>query len=375
MTRSLWRKSALVAFVGIVAACGDNSDPVVSGPRRAMLESVAFDVILPGYREFVARSEELKNTASDLVTNPTAASFAATRSAWRSARRAWKRTEAFRIGPTDDLQLRIRTKVDWSPVREDRIESEIASDSELTPEHIDTLGTNRRGFHAIEYVLFDLESDESTILAGLVGEAGERRRQFVAAVAADIHNQAVRLLDAWTAEDGGFLAELLLAGRGSEEYPELKDAVDELVGSVVSLASQVEENKLGRPYGLKSNGVPRPENVESPFSRTSLADIDDNLRSLLDVYTGSDLGVGEGGLSALVVRISASVDEAIRHAIIRTRNAVRAIGLPLALAVTDESERDRVAAAVEAATELRMILQVDMVSALGATPRFVGDGD
>jgi predicted lipoprotein len=362
---------AAVAFAG----CGDGSDPVVAGPRRAMLAGAAEQVILPTYVGFSDRTDDLVTAAELLWMEPTPANLDHAQATWRAVRRIWKQSEAFRFGPVEDLQLRIRTKIDWTPVRPDRIEEEIASLDDLTPGHVDTLGTNRRGFNAIEYLWFDPEGGDAVVLDRLTGADGDRRRQFAWAIAGDIRTQAGKLVDAWLPEGGDFVGELVHAGQTSTTYPTLKDAVDTVVGAVVYLASQIEENKLGRPFGSKSNGVPRPESVEAPYSGNALADVDANLDSIERVYLGALHDETGTGMSALVARVNVDLDATIRAAITRVRNAARGIGLPLAEAVVDEHEQPRVAAAVAAANELRVLLSVDMVSALGATPRIVGDGD
>jgi len=153
----------------------------------------------------------------------------------------------------------------------------------------------------------------------------------------------------------------------------LKDAVDTLVGAVVLLSNTIEENKIGRPFGTKSNGEPRPESVEAARSANSVADILDNLESIENVYLAEYESNGGLGLSSLVVRSSPEIDAEIRDALARTKQAVRGISSPLSEAIFDA--RPTVQAALDAAGELRLALAVDLVSALGATPKFVGDGD
>lgn len=363
----------VLGAVLVAGGCGDGGDDQVAGPRQQVLTELGDTVILPTYRRFLGRTLELEQAAETLWQTPNPATLAQARQAWRRARQPWKQGEAFRFGPTEDLQLRIRTKVDWSPIRGDRIEAVIAADDPLTPEFIDTLGTNRRGFLALEYLWFDATLSEDAILQRLTGSDGERRRRLAWAIAGDLVVQAGKLVAAWEPSGNDYLGEFSRAGFGSLSYPRVSDAVDELVGAVVLLASTVEENKLGRPFGLKSDGEPRPESVEAPASGNSLADIADNLQSIANVYLGSYDGAEGMGLTTLVQRVSPAVDAEIRETLLQARLALRPITLPLEQAVFDE--REAVAVALARATDLRIVLSLDMVSALGATPRFIGDGD
>jgi predicted lipoprotein len=186
------------------ATCGSSqSGEPLPGPRRAMLHDLTDVVILPTYAALVSETSGLARAGAALRDAPDAETLAAMRAAWRAARHPWKQSEAFRFGPSESLQLRIRTKLDWWPPNEERIEEEIAGSAVLTAEYIDGLGVNKRGFAALEYLLFDAIGDPDTVLATLTGATGQRRRQFIAAVAADMAVQSQRLFDAWSAGRGG----------------------------------------------------------------------------------------------------------------------------------------------------------------------------
>ncbi len=362
---------ACIWSLATVSGCGDGSDESVAGPRREVLQSLADVVIVPTYAELAARLETLAIAAVALRQSPTAESLAAAQDMWRTARHPWKQSEAFRFGPSEDLRLRVATKIDWSPISPARIEEQIAGSEELTAAYIDTLGTNRRGFLAIEYLLFDTEGGD--VLGQLQGANGARRLAYVAAVAADMAFQADKLVDAWVTDGGNFRLELTAAGEEGTAFKSLKDAVDTVVSTVVQLSATIEENKIGRPFGTKSNGEPRPESVESGRSSNSLADILDNLESIENVYLGKRESQRGLGLEALVAQASPEIDVEIHEAITLAKQAVRNVPPPLATAVVNE--REAVQRALSAATSLRLSLSVDLVSALGTTPVFTGDGD
>jgi predicted lipoprotein len=338
-----------------------------------MLQDLTDIVILPTYATLVSETAALARAAVALRDTPNAETLAATQAAWRAARRPWKQGEAFRFGPTENLQLRIRTKLDWWPPNEDRIEEEIDGVATLTPEYIDSQGVNKRGFAALEYLLFDDGDDATAVLAALNGSNGARRREYVVAVAEDMALQSHKLLDAWLPGAGDFRAELLTAGQGSATYDSLKKAIDEVVGAMVLLAATIEEKQLAQPAGIVPVGAPRPDLLAFTRSGSTLTDTADNVASLSSVYRCAYGDASGMSMAALVQRSSPEIDAAVIAALDRTARAVALIPEPVTTALAAHPDRLRVAHG--RAHELRLSLSVDLASALGATPRFVGDGD
>src|SRR4029453_2041203 len=99
-----------------------------------MLGDVARVVILPTYDALVAEAELVAAAAQQLATTPTEETLVAMQDAWRRTRAVWKQSEAFAIGPAETL--RSAAKIDWSPVRSERIEERIAGTDELTAAYV-----------------------------------------------------------------------------------------------------------------------------------------------------------------------------------------------------------------------------------------------
>lgn len=364
----------LLATALAAASCGDSgsSGQTVAGPKRSMLMNETDVVILPTYRDFARLTGELAAAAAALSAEPSDTALTSTQMAWRAARARWKQSEAFRFGPSESLQYRIRSKIDWSPIRANLIEEEIAGTSELTPDYIDSLGTTRRGFLALEYLLFDPNGGDASILDQIASPDGDRRRQYIAALALDIQRQSEILVAAWDPSSGDFRDEFVAAGQTSTTYKKLEDAIDEIVGAMVLLATTVEDKKVGNPAGIP-NATPRPENVEAQLSESSIPDLLDNLDSIENTYRCDFGGRSANGLRFLVLRTSPEIDYEILHSIDNARRALEAIPVPLQEAVI--AYPDLVHTAYEHVRALRLALAVDLVAALGATPRFTSDGD
>ncbi len=360
---------ALVLAAALVCACGGGSGGSSPGPRREMLQQLAAEVIVPAYRQLADQAAALGAAAEGLRDAPSPATLTAAQEAWRATRQAWKRTAAFEIGPA--AELRTAAKIDWSPIRGDRIEREIDGTEPLTAAHIEDLGANVKGLLALEYLLFDPAGDE-TALDAL--SAHPRRRAYVAALAGNLVEQVRQLRDAWEPDAGNFSAELVMAGQGSATYATLKSAVDELVNHMIFLSEDVADAQLLAPLGARTGGTPRPDLIAAHRSQSGLADVRDGLASIALLYLGGDQPATHGGFSAVVNELNPTTDGAIASSLIRAARAAGEIPAPLEVAVTTDPEE--VSRAQQHTKTVMRHLEIDLIAVLGTTLRFnPSDGD
>ena len=363
------RRIPFVLALLAACSCGGGGTPAPhAGPRRIMLRDVALTVIVPTYETLASAAESQAQALRALEANPDASTLAAAQTAWRSARSAWKQSEAFAFGPA--ASLRSAAKIDWSPIRADRVEQAIAGGSDFDSATVEDLGANVKGLLALEYLLFDPVGGDDAALAGL--RASRPRRAYARALAENIRDQAVLLRDAWSPSGGDFAAELATAGQGSETYPTVKSAVDALVNQLIFLSDDVALRQLQAPLG--SDGTPRPDLIVAARSRSGLADVLDDVAGIQNAYFGTYEGNTGASLSRIVGRLSVPTNTAIELSLQRIFAAAADLTVPLEDAVV--SERSPVERAQKRAVDLMRHLEIDLVSALGTTLRFnPGDGD
>ena len=365
-------RTVLTILITVLAtACGGGSGSSLrAGPRRLMLGDLAAIVIVPTYENLAAQAAGLAAATAQLDGTADATTLAAVQDAWRRTRGAWKQSEAFGFGPAETL--RTPAKIDWTPVRPDRIEAEIAGDGELTADYVDDLGANVKGFLALEYLLFDPDGGDAAVLDALAANA--RRRRFVEALAEDLRDQTVVLRDAWEPMVGNFSAELADAGAGSTVYPTVKSAVDDVVNQLVFVSETVADEQLLAALGTRTGGVPDPQIIAAHRSRNGRADLLDNLTGIEDVYFVTYAGRSGESLSAIVASLSPAVDGALSLSMRRSMETATRIPAPLEQALTTDAEL--VERAQARAKELMQRLQIDLISVLGSTLRFSpNDGD
>jgi uncharacterized protein len=351
--------------------------PLGDGPRRQTVRALTEQVVLPTLGDVAARAAELETAAGALAGAPSQQALDAAQEAWRAARAPWKECDAFAFGPAMDERLAVA--IDQFPVEPTKIEAEIAGTAALTVDYIDTIGADRKGFHALEHLLFGGGDDAAVLALFTTDAAAARRRELLVALAGNLTRKVLELRRAW-APDGGAYAELIATpGAANPTYATVKAAIDTFVNESVFLAELVADARIGKPLGLATGGTPQPALEESGPSDNSLDDMAASLRGLRAVYTGARAGGGagaisEGGIGALVAAQSPATDREVRDLIEQALAAIEAIPRPFRTAIALSPAE--VQAAYDAVKEVKRVLATEVLSVLGATLKFNdNDGD
>lgn len=117
------------------------------------------DVVLPTYRDLVAKNEVLLKKVQALKANPSNQAFEEACEAWLAAREPWETSEAFLFGPVDSYGL--DPNMDSWPLDQAAIVN-ILSTGDFSQfnynagDSADDIAAaqNLRGFHTLEYLLF-----------------------------------------------------------------------------------------------------------------------------------------------------------------------------------------------------------------------------
>lgn len=361
---ALGAAAALGAALAIVACTVSLGD----GERRITARELTTDVIVPTLDDVVARAGEMTTAIEQLVELRTAPTLDAAQAAWRAARAPWKEADAFGFGPAKDLSFAVAID---QPVDTTRIDVELTGTAPVTDGYIDTLGANRKGFHAIEYLMFRGDDDAAVLAALSTGPIAVRRRELLVAYAHNLERKARELRDAWAGNYAVLLAE---PGSTNPSYPTIKSSIDALVNESTFLSEVVADTWLGKPMGTATGGVPQPDLEESGPSDNSIADMSGALRGIRNIYLGSRSGVPGKGIGRLVAARSPSTDRDVQAALAAAIAAVEAIPRPYRSALVDG--RPELTTAHAQVKELKTILGTEVIGVLGATLKFNdNDGD
>jgi predicted lipoprotein len=341
-------------FAVSLVAC---SSSTAKEDRQKVLDALTTNVMLPGYRELDERSAELQTALTAHCAAPTPESLDDARTAWRTARRALRRTAAFQFGPTEEL--RAPNNLDFWPVREDDIEDAIANAPAVIDDaYVGTLGSTQKGFPPLEYLLFASGVDTP------------QRCAYAEAISRDIARRAHELSLAWET----YAPNLLNAGKEGSSVPSTQAGVNLVLTSTNAALVELTDRTLARPLGEKSGGVPQPEECESRYSGDSVLDYQAALASVNSMWVGAPSGQKGKGLTLLVRRKDIPFDETVRGKIALIDQRATAIDGPLADEVVNDKEP--VESMLEAARDLRRTMTTEVVQVMGGTLGFTdNDGD
>ncbi len=365
MLRRLIPATSVLLSLALVG-CGDSQGTAL---RSALLKELAENVALPAYRDFDTRTEALAGALTALESTPTEATLTEAQSAWRAARASWLSQEAYRIGPAEELHT--SAAVNQVPSTTG-IDSLLAGQTPLTEASVAEQGANRKGFLAIEYLLFDAQGGNAAVLSRLMaeGNAGTRRRAYLKALGAVLHANATAVRTAWEPGEGNYVAQLATAGNSGSKYTTQKEAVDEVVNRLIA-SVEVAEMKLSKPLGFDTGGTIRPDQEDARRSDNSLRDLENMYQGMERIWLGAD---GNGGLSRLVSANNKRLDETVRADLASVRLALEEIPPPLRTALYDH--RESVENARAALANFRATLASEVVANLGVTLKFNdNDGD
>jgi predicted lipoprotein len=354
---------------GFVGGC--EAIPLGAGPRKLAVAAITAGVILPIYADLAAAAERLENATGALAAQPTLPRLEEAQQAWRAAHTIWKESDPFLFGPAkgqDQLgRFDFSTAVD-DDINPAYVEMELSGSAELTPAYVAERGTSRKGFHALEYLLFLPGAGNAAALDRLArpDDGAARRRQYLVGLAADLGVRIRQLRGLWVDGPKHYGALLAAPGGDNPEYSTIKQAVDAILSGLVHVCDRILIEHIGEPFGHKSGGEPRPEQQESPFSDQSVADMQASLLGLERVYCGARPAAADcPGLSLLVARRSAGGDQRLRAAIVAAQTALSEIPRPYTESLV--SHRTAVQAGYDAILALRRLLAGEVQSLLGAS--------
>lgn len=337
-----------------VSGCSDSDDPSVPDdvtPKEQALRTAATDyvehTVLPTYSamaDAAIRMRDLCHTIQDkhAAGTLTSAEVKAAGDAWREARKNWELSEAFLFGPAANHN--IDPHIDSWPLDKaamDNLLVQIRNGNKWSLEN--NGGYGLIGFHAVEYMLFELSADENTALVHSIGYTPEEL-EYLVAVADDLCQQCVCLEACWagtsnvSAEKQGILEdaeldynenygwEMMNAGQGGSRFKTYQEVAEEIIQGCIDIADEVGNTKIGRPHIGSSQ---EDKNyIESPYSLNSIEDFADNIRSIRNAYLGSR--ATDASVSDYVKSISPETDAAVRSAIENAIASIEAVPEPFA---------------------------------------------
>lgn len=376
MTRFESRNSLrwLVAlwWAGIVCASAATTPEFT---RPAMLQNMATNVIVPGVKELVQRSEELSAASEKLQKVPSAESLAAVQTAWKETCFAWKRIRWIQFGPVKDRTY--WAALFYQQIYSQSIEAVMRKDKAIDRDALEELGASAKGLYTLEYLIFDSPMGQTAVLgpdgkpskagtprlstqALLTGEKAERRRAYVREIAREL---AARLKEAEAVVNAPeFVANYVKEGQNSINLA-VNGLLDEMESGVVNVIRLYVDQFANRAL--------RYEQIEGSASGISTKVLEEELGGLEKLYRGGD-GLG---FDDYLQQVNPGLAKRLNERLVVSKKAMQAFhGLAIDQALA-KSYADMEQAHDEL-HELEIQIKLDVVSSLGVTLLFSStDGD
>ncbi len=168
----------------ILSACSSSDE--TPGPtggdesfdRKAMLENLADNLIIPAYQSFSSDITTLKTATSSFVTTTNEENLNTLRAAWADAYISWQSVGMYEIGKAEELAFIEFMNV--YPVSATNIDNNISTETyDLTSVQLQ----DEQGFGALDYLLNGLGDTNASILAFYLDTTnGSKYKDYLAAV-------------------------------------------------------------------------------------------------------------------------------------------------------------------------------------------------
>ncbi|TCO73335.1 imelysin family protein [Rhodovulum euryhalinum] len=305
--------------------------------------------VLPGFTRLAEASATLDATADDHC----APEDPALRAAWGAAFDAWIAVSHLRFGPTEtgDRAFALAFWPDSRGATPKALAGLIAARDPVveTAEGFATVSIAARGFHALEFLIYDP--------AFTGDDAAAYRCALVQAMAGDIARIAADILTDWRAD----YAERMRDAGGNDTYRTPDEAAQELFKAVSTGLQFTSDTRLGRPLGTFDK--PRPTRAEAWRSGRSLRHVVMSLDGTRDLA----LMLAEGHPEA-----AAALDAAYGRAFAIARD----LDDPVFAGVETPEGRFQVEILQQAVDAIRRVVAQDLGPTLGVAAGFNAlDGD
>jgi predicted lipoprotein len=374
-----------VAFAAAQGCGGSGSDEIVlegfETERTRQLSQILTqlgEVVIPGmYAALQAELGVLEEDAKRFCAAPDTTGLESLRASWRQVMAAWARARVITFGPIEEENRRLR--IQFWPDGNANVPRAVAQllevETPITAELLARRPAPAQGLSAMEYLLFD--PAENPLAAFQAAGTGPRRCALATAIAANLESVVHETITAWDRAGGGWVDQLVLAGRGSTTFVKRGDAIDEIVGGILAVMVETRDRRLQDPLGVGSDSGPKPERSEAALGGISLDLIIDTLDGIERVYRGGEPRAADFGLDNLLRETGQEgLDLEIRERFDGVIDTASAIPVSLVDALRTPEGRTQVEAVVAAVKGLNRLLERDLVSATGVTVGFnANDGD
>lgn len=266
---------SLCVSTGLFWACTNNgNDPSNDFDRKAMLENFATNLIKPAYQDLQSKVIELQAAVNNFNENPTNERLTAMQTVWENAYFTWQFANAYNFGPAGEqgTQKGLIEEIGTFPISSSKIENAITNNNA----NFNDFNRDARGFLAIEYLIFDLNNDHTTIVNNF---ASQNRKNFLSNAVNNLKTRVDEVVSAWNIT----YTNDFTGNDGTDVGSSTSQLYNEFVKSYESLKNF----KVGLPLGKRPGQTQtEPQLVEAYYSGKSLKMIENHLLAIENIWYG-----------------------------------------------------------------------------------------
>lgn len=274
-------------LTGCIKEPTNNQDDLVNSfDRKAMLENLCDQYIIPGYAAYYNAIVVLEQNLNDFELNTSGANFELVKTSYTDAAATWQGVSFLDFGPAMTIILREQTNV--YPIDTAIIIANISSgtyDLTLSPNY------TAKGWQALDFML---HFSTDTAVARNYLATNTATVQYCKDLVSDLKLNADYVLSGWGTYADEFKDNSASNASGS--------AVSEIINSTVShYETYIRKGKIGIPVGI-FNGFtqqPMPESTEGYFSESHLTYADATITYYGRFLNGSSFDGSQSGSGLL----------------------------------------------------------------------------
>lgn len=361
--------SCAVALLFNYSCKKTSSSKANSGPDSVLI-NIGNNIIMPSYTNLASAVNSLDSGITAFNASPDASGLTNVQQLFKNAYLAWESASEYDgFGPASTSQP-VLSGINLFPATTTKIDSNI----QVGDYNVNTLGNaTAKGFPALDYLLYG--SGTNTLANYTTDANAANRKQYLAAVSADIKAEVNAVVTAWSPAGGNYL-NTFVNGTGNS----VSSSLGLLINSMDQDFEILKNDRLGIPLGKQPPGTTLPilpKEVEAYYSGISAQLAVAQLKAVQAIYLGTNPSGSALGLNNYLVKANAkynggSLSDTITAHFAQTVTAMQA--LPDPLSATIQSNPGPADAVYVQCQQLVVLLKTDMPSSLGVLITY-GDND
>jgi len=351
-------------------SCQKSSPTTKSNGPDSVLINIGNNIIMPSYNNLAASVNSLDSAITVFKSNPDNNGLANVQLRFKNAYLAWMTVSEYNgFGPASVHQP-VLSGLNLFPATTAKIDTNIRK----ADFNVNTLGNaDVKGFPALDYLLF---GGGTNALVNYTTDANAvNRKQYLAAVSADIKTEVNDVVKAWSPTGGNYL-NTFVTGTGNS----VSSSLGLLINSMDHDFEILKNDCLGIPLGKQPPGAPLqilPKEVEAYYSGISVQLAVTQMKAVQAIYLGTNAIGPSLGLDNYVTKANAQYNGGPLSTTIKTDFAQTIAGLqaiPDPLSATIQNNPAPADAVYSQCQKLVVLLKTDMPSSLGVLITY-GDND